>query len=249
MHLFQDILETNREIIPKACRLLLKNWPILFTGIVYSIILIFLWRVASMFWILAGIVITLVQSAIISNYLYLIENIIRYQRITMEDFKAGFTAYIWKVYGIMIVIWFVNYGASLFLSPLLNIRLGTVSLWFLVKVAAFLLLNCLPEVIYQKHFYIGDTFRYSFEFIKENWIDWYIPNVILGLLCYIIIGDIRIPYLLLGNRMLAFASSKIFLYLAGQVLLAYFMIYRGLLFEILSGTSRRKRMFMRNQYR
>ena len=88
MNLFKDIWETNKEIIPKAYRLLLKNWPILFTGIVYSIILILLWRVAFMFWILAGLVITLVQSAIISNYLYLIENIIRYQRITMEDFKA-----------------------------------------------------------------------------------------------------------------------------------------------------------------
>lgn len=249
MNLFKDIWETNKEIIPKAYRLLLKNWPILFTGIVYSIILILLWRVAFMFWILAGLVITLVQSAIISNYLYLIENIIRYQRITMEDFKAGFTVYIWKIYGIMIVIWFANYGASLFLSPLFNIRLGTVSLWFLVKVAAFLLLNSLPEVIYQKHFYIGETFRYSFEFIKENWIDWYIPNVVLGLLFYIVMGDIRTPDLLLRNRMFAFASSGILPYLVGQLLLAYLMIYRGLLFEILSGTSRRKRMFMRNQYR
>lgn len=248
MYILEDIWQTNKKIAPKAFKLMWKNWQIIFTGIIYSAILILLWRVAFMFWILAGIVITLVQGALISNYIYLIENIIQYQRITIEDFKRGFGAYIWKVYGIMFVIWFVNYGANLFLKPLFSIRIGTISLWFLIEIVAFLLLNCLPEAIYQKHYDIGGTFRYSFEFIKENWIDWFVPNFILGLLFYVAVGDMFISNFLMGKVAFRFASSGVFFYVIGQFLLAFIMIYRGMLFEILSNTSRRKRMFMRNRY-
>lgn len=249
MNIFQDILETNREVLKKSTPLVLKNWPILFTGVVYSVIILFLFRVAFMFWILAGIIVTAVQSALISNYLYLIENIIRYGKISIEDFKRGFTVYIWKVYGIMVVIWFVNYGLSLFLSPLLRIQIGFVSFWSLIQLAAFILLNCLPEVIYQKHYMVGESFSYCVEFIKENWLDWFVPNILLGVLFVVLTGRVLTANFLIGNPLVRLSIDGIVLYLAGQLFLSFVMIYRGLLFQLLSGSSRRKRAYMRNMYR
>ncbi|SHJ85909.1 hypothetical protein SAMN02745975_03066 [Geosporobacter subterraneus DSM 17957] len=249
MNIFQDILETNREVLKKSTPLVLKNWPILFTGVVYSVIVLFLFRVAFMFWILAGIIVTAVQSALISNYLYLIENIIQYGKISIEDFKRGFTVYIWKVYGIMVVIWFVNYGLSLFLSPLLRLQIGFVSFWSLIQLAAFILLNCLPEVIYQKHYMVGESFSYCVEFIKENWLDWFVPNILLGVLFVILTGRVLTANFLIGNPLVRLSIDGIVLYLAGQLFLSFVMIYRGLLFQLLSGSSRRKRAYMRNMYR
>lgn len=249
MNIFQDILETNREVLKKSAPLVLKNWPILFTGVVYSVIILFLFRVAFMFWILAGIIVTAVQSALISNYLYLIENIIRYGKISIEDFKRGFTVYIWKVYGIMVVIWFVNYGLSLFLSPLLRIQIGFVSFWSLIQLAAFILLNCLPEVIYQKHYMVGESFSYCVEFIKENWLDWFVPNILLGVLFAVLTGRVLTANFLIGNPLVRLSFDGVALYLAGQLFLSFVMIYRGLLFQLLSGSSRRKRAYMRNMYR
>ena len=249
MNIFQYILETNREVLKKSTPLVLKNWPILFTGVVYSVIILFLFRVAFMFWILAGIIVTAVQSALISNYLYLIENIIRYGKISIEDFKRGFTVYIWKVYGIMVVIWFVNYGLSLFLSPLLRIQIGFVSFWSLIQLAAFILLNCLPEVIYQKHYMVGESFSYCVEFIKENWLDWFVPNILLGVLFVVLTGRVLTANFLIGNPLVRLSIDGIVLYLAGQLFLSFVMIYRGLLFQLLSGSSRRKRAYMRNMYR
>ena len=249
MNILQDIFETNKEILKKTVPLALKNWPILFTGVVYSVVILFLFRIAFLFWILAGILVTLVQSALISNYLYLIENIIRYGKITMADFKQGFTVYIWKIYGVMVVIWFVNYGLSLFLSPLLRIQIGFISLFGLIQLVAFVLLNCLPEVIYQKHYTVGENFSYCVEFIKENWLDWFIPNILLGGLFAALTGSILTANFLIGSPLVGFSVESIILYLAGQLFLSFIMIYRGLLFQVLSGSTRRKRMYMRNVYR
>lgn len=249
MNILKDIFETNKSIIPKAFRLALKNWPIIFTGLIYSIISIVLFRIVFVFWILAGIVVTLVVSALFSNYLYLIENIIRYGKITLDDFKKGFTVYLWKIYGIMVVIWLVNYAASLILSPILNIKIGFVSLWLIVQGVAVILLNCLPEVIYQKDYVFGESFGYAYTFIKENWIDWFIPNIILGLLFYLIMGRTFILNTLVSGMAFSLSTGSYIMYFAGQLLLSYTMIYRGLLFDSLSSTTRRKRMFMRNVYK
>ncbi|QEK12472.1 hypothetical protein FQB35_09110 [Crassaminicella thermophila] len=249
MNIFQDIVETNKNIIPKAFQLAVKNWPIVFTGIIYSIISILLFRIASLFWILAGILLSLVVSALFSNYLYLIENIIRYGKISFEDFKRGFTVYIWKIYGAMVVIWLVNYGASLLLGSILRVKIGFISFWALLQWIAFLLLNCLPEVIYQKHYAVGESFNYSFSFIKENWIDWFVPNIFLGLLLYIVMGRMLTYNVFLGVSFLHLSIRSIIIYFAGQFLLSFMMVYRGLLFDILSSTTRRKRIFMRNVYK
>lgn len=247
LNMLKDIIETNRSIISKAFKLTLHNWLIIFTGLIYSIVFLLLIRVASMFWIFGGILIAIVQSAIISNYLYLIENIILYDRISIEDFKKGFKVYIWKVYGVLIVIWFANYGAGIFLRPLLNIRVGFLSLWTLIILGAFIFLNSLPEIIYQKHYDVGESFRYSFEFIKENWIDWFVPNIIFTILLLILFGGMNpINMLTRGTNL---AQLNIFSYIIGQLLFSFIMIYRGLLFQVLSGTSRRKRMFLRNVYK
>lgn len=249
MNVLQDMLVINKEIMPKSLRLTIKNWPIIFTGFVYALIFLLLGRTVFLFSILAGIIITLVQSALFSNYLYLIGNIIQYGKIDLEDFKQGFKVYIWKIYGILFVIWFVNYGAALFLSPLFSIRIGFVPLWSLVQLVAFILLNCLPEVIYQKHYHVGESFRYCFEFIKENWFNWFVPNVILGILLALITGGGLSSGLFFGGDLFSLSVSSLAVYGVAQFLLAFIMVYRGLLFQILSTSSRRKRMFMRNMYR
>ncbi len=249
MNIIQDIIGVNKEIIPKGIKLTLNNWPIIFTGLVYALVLGILWRVAFMFSILAGIIITLVQGALFSNYLYLIENIILYGKIDLDDFKKGFKVYLGKIYGILVVIWFVNYGAGLFLRPILNIRLGFISLWSILIIAAFILLNCLPEVIYRKHYQVADSFTYAFEFMKENWLDWLLPNVVLLGTFVVLTGSGLNPSAILGRGLFSLSTQSIIGFVIAQLLLSFIMVYRGLLFNILSTTSRRKRMFMRNTYK
>ena len=246
MNALTDIIETNKTILSKSVKLALRNWPIVFTGIVYTVILLLLWKIAFMFWILAGILVAIVQSALISNYLYLIENIILYDRITLDDFKKGFMVYIWKIYGVLLVLWFVNYGAGLFLGFIFNIRLGFISLWSLVILAGFLLLNSIPEVLYQKHYNVGESFGYSFDFIKENWLDWFVPNGLFWIILYLTVGSVLPSSLVGGINMLSLSLKGVIVYFIGQWIFSFMMIYRGLLFQVLSSTTRRKIVFMRN---
>ncbi|WP_053956193.1 hypothetical protein [Inediibacterium massiliense] len=246
MNMIQDIYITNQKVLKKTIEASVKNWPIVFTGFVYLIISILLFRVAVLFGILGGILVGIVQNALLSNYLYLIENIIRYGKISIEDFKKGFTIYLWKIYGIFVVIWLVHYGIDLILAPVMHIKIGTFTLWTVIELVAFVFLNCILEVIYQRDESIGENFSYSFSFMKENFIDWWIPNILLGIMIYYILGQVMNINILMGNIPLSFSIKGVVLYIVGQFLISFTMVYRGFLFGILSTTTRRKRLFMRN---
>ncbi len=253
MNFIQDIIMTNKNLIPKSIKSTTKNWKIFLVGIAYAAASIIMWRVAANAWILGGIVITLFQSAVISDYLYLIENIVSYDRFTMYDFKSGFPVYLRKIYTILILIWLVQYGASLFLRPIFSIRIGSLSLWFLVQLIAFILLNPLPETIYQKHYDGLYSISYAFDFIKENWLEWFIPNIVvfaIGYLIHIFAKSI-VAILSINNPVffLNFILQIIVYSIFYQLIIAFAMIYRGHLFNILSTSTRRKRMFMRDMYR
>jgi len=86
---------------------------------------------------------------------------------------------------------------------------------------------------------------YSIDFIKDNWFNWLLPNILFyGLLYYLtgnIITDLFATHLSFGFN---FGIPSIIKYLLGQGLFSFIMIYRGHLFKLLSTSTRRKRMFM-----
>ncbi|WP_432663952.1 hypothetical protein R9X47_25575 [Wukongibacter baidiensis] len=249
MNLIQDIVLTNKNIITKSFKLAAKNWKIFLVGIAYLFIMPIMGIVVSYAGILGGIIISIFQSAIVSNYLYLIENIINYGRFTMEDFKSGFTVYLWKTYSIFIFFYLVRWGKSLFLDPLIS-SMGMIGVYIQIAIviAAFVMLNTIPEVIYQKHYERLDLITYTFDFTKENFLEWFIPNGLIFAVAYIIhISTSQIIFLIgFGS---SFVLSSIIRSIIYQLILAYAMIYRGQLFKILSTSTRRKRMFMRDMYK
>ena len=246
MEIIQDIIYTNKKVIRGTFKNLIKNWPIIFTGLFYSTATLILALVLPFFWILAGLVLIVSTSALISNYLYLINCIIERGSFKLDDFKSGFTAYLSKIWGIL----FIGYVASIIINTLLmpGFRRGfnPMGLGVIINFLAFVLFNALPETIYQKHYNLWESIKYTVEFVRDNWIEWFIPNLILILLLYLFTGK-----LLLGifNYHLPFRVSlsplSIILYIVGQIWLSFMMIYRGYLFEILSTSNRRKRLFMR----
>lgn len=249
MNFIEDIILTNKGIVTKSFRLAIKNWKIFLVGIAYLILSRVIGVVASYASILGGIISALFLSAIISNYLYLIENIINYDRFTMEDFKRGFSVYIWKVYSIFIIFFIARLVLGLFVAPIVaSMGLIGIAIWFMIGIGAFIMLNPLPEVIYQKHYERLEIITYSFEFIKENWPQWFIPNGIILAIGYILHLATDQILILTGLGTSAFIAT-IIKSIAYQLVLFYAMIYRSQLFNILSTSTRRKRMFMRNLYK
>ena len=178
----------------------------------------------------------------ISNYLYLLFNVINYNRFNLNDIKQGFSYFISKIYGVL----FILYLGSILLN-LLNNMLGSnaSSVNTILQILILVLLNPLPETIYQKGYTAPNTFVYTFDFFKENWFNWIIPIGIFTILIYLVSGQM-LTGLFNINIDFTFNFSIVYLlrYLIGQTIFTFMMIYRGYLYKLLSTSTIRKRMFM-----
>lgn len=251
LNLLQDIIMVNRVTFRKSVQGFKNNWILVLTGLIYIAINIFAAIVVrtllrGVLSILAGFIMLVVSSCLISNYLYLLFNIINYNRITMDDFKDGFGYFLRKVYGIFFIAWLGSY----FLSAILRIAgSNAVLINRVVGIVILVALNPLPETIYQKHYSSGGSIKYAFEFMEENWLNWLLPNVIFYLILYVITNtlvlDIFTTYISIGYD---FTIKRIGAYILGQFLFSFFMIYRGHLFKLLSTSTRRKRKYMGKFY-
>ena len=246
----QDFMYLNKTTFNKTIKSISKNWIIIFTGLIYSVLNIAIFSLINIFLtgilsILSGIVVAIITAAFISNYLYLLFNIINYDRISVQIFKDGFKEFLRKIYGVL----FIAYIGSYLLGIVSNI-LGSLSVIISVIIYAgiLILLNPLPETIYLKAYGSWESVQSAFEFMKENWLNWLLPNIVFHGVLYLITGKILTNVFTthLSFNMI-FGIRNIVLYIVGQGLFSFIMIYRGHLYKLLSGSTRRKRMFM-NKY-
>lgn len=246
MDYIEDILYVNKQSLNKTIRSLKKSWPIIFVGLVYGAISLVLTGVLSLLFrgplsILSGIISIVIISGLISNYLYLLTNAIKYDRITFDDFKNGFTQYLRRIYSIV----FIFYIARLLLTLVIGMfgPLGSTII-SLASLAAFILLNGLPETIYQKYYGPVDTISYSFNFFTENILNWAIPNIIFFALLYYVLPSVLNITFMITFRTLP-GITQIVSFLIGQLIFNFGMIYRGHLFSLLSTSTKRKREYMK----
>ena len=152
--ILKDIIYVNKTSLNRTIKSFSKNWIIIFTGIIYTILNIAIFSLVNIFLtgflsILSGIVIAIITAAFISNYLYLLFNIINYDRVNIQIFKDGFKYFLWKIYGVL----FIAYLGSYLLAILSNVLGG---LAFIINIVIYLgiliLLNPLPETIYLKSY-------------------------------------------------------------------------------------------------
>ncbi len=247
MNIINDILLVNKEIISKSKNTLARNPEVLLMGVVYSVLSlvagIVVFNLLSGLGFLLGIIYALIESAIISSYLFVLHNVVVYNRFRWKDIKYGFTYFIRKVYGVLFIFYLVNIILS-FVSSIIGAFV--VAIILIIGIAALVVLNPLPESLYIKERDSLQTILYCIDFMKENWLNWIVPNGLLMIILYFVTGG-----LLTGGlnpfRGLSFSNSilSMIMYLLGSVLLSAAMIYRGHLFKLLSTTTLRKRMFMR----
>lgn len=225
-----------------------KHWLIIFTGIVYLTLSFFIFNLLNIVLrgplsVFSGILLAIVSSSLISNYLYLLFNIINYDRLNFQHFKDGFSHFLWKIYGVFFIGFLANFALS-FVFRILGS--GAIGLSLIISLIIMIILNPLPETLYIKSYTAWDSILYSAKFMQENWINWALPNIIFYLLIYIITGEVLSG---LFNTYTTFSTilniKGIIMYLLGQSIFSFMMIYRGHLYKILSGSTRRKREYMR----
>jgi hypothetical protein len=220
-------LAMYRKAFHQAAQLVLKNWLVLGTVFVYMVTLNVGAIVAGLLPIVGGFLYTLVLAACVGSFLSLVEMMVRTSRVTFDDFKRSFGAYLWDVVGVSFLLWLFS---QLAVPALLSLPQGTVIV-LCAYLAIFVFGNAVPELIYVGHFSSMALLQESYGFVLENWIEWFPANLIAATLVFAIWS---VPV----DGIFAWIQTAVI------ALLIYFvMVMRGLLFRELHGSSRRSRAF------
>lgn len=261
-----ELVRATLELYTQALRAtvssLARNW-ILIAGVIALTLLMFLLTgIAMSLGFIGRFLLGAANAFAVGTLLSLIEQAVLTTRpMKWEDLWNATGQYFWDVISIGFIVWvplqFLEIGMQA--NPQGPVIVSAV--FFLL----FLLLNPVPEIIYQVR--LGsplDSLKESYEFILENWIEWFLPLAVIlapfGLSFFFGISSqggrligldflqlIQLPFTILSQlfEFLGFSSSLItvmvlFLTPVGVVVM---MLFRGHLFSALHGSSRRQRQF------
>ena len=158
-----------------------------------------------------------------SSFLYFVARAVAGSPSRPSELKNSFLVYFWPVVSVYFVIWV----AQLLLGLTLHANPQAEKIELALAGVVFVLLNAVPEVIYQKSEAGGlRIVSASVRFIQVYWIEWFIPNLALAAAVYgVLHGLARVPYGLYLSPLVVGA-------------LAYFvMTFRGNLFNLLDNHS------------
>jgi hypothetical protein len=241
----------------------LRSWPLFVGSVVLYIISVIAETLALPFGPLAGgFLVGLIWCMLIAVYYSWIAAAANHERITFRDLLEPDWSLFSAVISVAFILWIAIYIVqSLTLDmprdDLVQFsRLG-------IKLLLALLLNPLAEVVYLRRYESLSAVKYAFSFVQTNWIEWFLPLVILvspalfdnslGVLGLLAQSDPLLPALPLVATTQhlplpvvaipftgAVINTGIF---AGVILAGWYMLFRAHLFQALESGSRRRRMY------
>jgi hypothetical protein len=237
MQIFQVTLWLYGTALNRSFQCLRKNWLVSLAPVVYGIGLTVVGTIVAPLGLIGGLLYSVATQACASSALFLIKNMLDSGKTDVNDFLSGFTVYIWELITVGFILWIPMRVAAMGLGSAANGAL----LYFLFKLALYIILNAVPELIYQSRTSGLELIGASYHFIVENWLEWLVPNIIFGVAGFYLL-DVFESYLFgLPGFM------QLFLYaLVLGVALTYFMTFRGFLFAELHGTTQRSRVYRYN---
>src|SRR5262245_24057661 len=165
-------LELYRQALRKTWQSLLRGWVIIVAVIAFLFLLFLAQQIAAPLGMAGGFLLGAVNALLVGAILSLIEQGVSYARtLTIKDVFESFGHYFWDVIGVGFVLWL----------PLMALDMGTQQnpngplISYAIMLLLFILLNPAPEVIYQvPHDSPLEVFTRAYEFVLENWIEWFL---------------------------------------------------------------------------
>ena len=254
MNFFEDLQLVYKKAF-KDTTVKIKSSPIflilpLVYGVLYTLATTLIGTVFGLnLGVLAGFIIPLVTSLILSSYFSVLSDLIYYNRISFRNFKNTFMAYFGSIYSVYFILIIISW-----IMPAFG---GNTSIFILISIVINFAINPIAESIYIRGEYYTSAYTHSLEFMKENFLLWTIPFLIyLGILhllgfdfAFMIVSN-SIVDLPLGQEIMTGLSytnpldpQNIKILLA-SIITAVYAVFRGNLYKILVGSTRRKRAYM-----
>ncbi len=244
-------LETFRE----AAQGFVTNWFVPLVHIGYLFLLGICVTIAQMFGggLIGSLILGMVLCVFLASYFSTVLAGIENNRVNVkelwQDMGELFSPMISVLFALFIFKLVVGFGAG-----------PSTPQWIHATIGLFLavLLNPLPEVITYNQGTALYSFQVCFEFIKENFIEWFVPFLFFLLPLYFIYPDsfldvtiyfmTKNPLFIVESFLMAFGGSIAFssfgLVTLPVLFIMYFIfIFRGVLYKKLATSTRRKRKY------
>jgi hypothetical protein len=262
VNLLTETLGLYRDALRKTGHSLVRGWIVIVAVILFALAMVFATSIAAPLGLAGGFILGAVNAVLIGATLSLIGDAVLTPRaMSLQDIRESFGQHFWDVMGVGFVLWI----------PLMVLERGMAAnpdgafFGAAIFLLLFILLNPTPEIIYQvRHGSPLDVFRESYEFVVENWIEWFLPLAIvlapLGLSFFVAITGrmgrgagldffqlLVFPFTLLtawlGYVGVSPQTASVLVWVLTPPLAIGMMFFRGHLFAALHGSSRRQRRF------
>lgn len=239
------MLRVYKDSAIKASISLYRNWVVLPGMLLSYIAFTLVASIAAPLGIVGGLIAGMTAVALLSLYYLWVQQSIDSRRIRFKELLEFDTGLFFHVMSIAFIFWIV-----------LDLLLGSVSqgtgdgtVKLVAQLAAFFLFNAIPEILYRKRLEGMEALVDCFNFIKENWIEWFIPLVIiLGPPLLLLPGEYILTTLATSQPLVPFtiilstwpfrffAATSGFIgvfidHIPALIICHWFMLFRGYLFE------------------
>ena len=234
-----------------------KAWPVALATIAYALIFELVGRLVAPLGLAAGFILGFIEAGCIASYLYLLSRAVQGSRLKLEDLKQSFGAFFWDVIGVLFFLWIAGWVVE-FVERMAGDHGAFIAAAYGLAVAVFL--NPVPELIYlgRGRGRTTDLLLESGRFVQTHWMEWFLPNLLFGVaLLALALGrsafnfetlSQTLPGLFslqtgysLGNSLVSF--SELWAWPLVLALVHYAMVFRGLLFQEITGGNWKVRAF------
>jgi hypothetical protein len=226
-----------------------RDWWVAFLPLLYAPLFVLTASLVAPFGILGGFILGLVLALCTSSYLYFIAGVVQNNRVHPKEVLDSWRPYFVSVITILFFLTIVQYALALLLPPVASAD----ALRILINLVLLIILNPIPEIIYQGRSEGLTMLQESVEFLRESGVEWFLPFVALAVFSFFFfplpilmmplqIGRLSFPALGIGGFF--WASLNGFVGAAISAFLLFtLMVFRGLLFRALARGTRRQRVF------
>jgi hypothetical protein len=245
-----------RDVAILALRRASVSWLAAASIPIYAIAFVWVARLAAPLGMIGGFVVGFVGAAFFGGYLSMLATAVSGGKLRLADLRSGLRA-VWDVISVFFALWIISLGVGVLQRAAGD---NAVAVSGVAALAAAILLNPVPELIYNSSNRSFALLKESVNFVTENPVAWFAPNLVFavailwatGTLSFSSPGEFLLQLASLGSiggvlRLVGGAPLWVMPFLI--VFVHYVMVFRGLLFRELTSGSARMRAFRRTQGR
>lgn len=204
-----------------------------------------------------GFILGLLVAAILTLYYSWVQRAVQRERLRFPDLLQFEMPIFFSIIGVGFVLWVINYALDfIVLPPDLE--------WarFAVLLLLVIFFNAIPEVVYNHRLESVSALSSAAAFIKENWVEWFVPFAVLVAPWLVLSSGTAALHLAMSSPLIptgvlmvgvarmippSLVGSSTIIALIGLAVAHWFMLFRGFLFIDLESGSRRQRMYRARQ--